>query len=77
MAFTFYAIYLQPSIGGGNGLEADFFGDIDGEISQCTYSTTAELPTVGVTDAPISLPTLTTIFIYLPFTSQFVTGPLM
>ena len=77
MAFTFYAIHLQPLIGGGNGLEADFFGDIDREISQRTNSTTAELPTVGVTDTPTSLPTLTTIFIYLPSTSQLVTGPLM
>ena len=77
VAFTFYAIHVQPLIGGGNGLEADFFGDIDREILQRTNSTTAEVPTVGVTDAPTSPPTTTTIFVYLPPTSQLVTGPLM
>ena len=77
VAFTVYAIHAQPLIGGGNGLEADFFGDIDLEISQRTNSTTAEVPTVGVTDAPTILPTTNTIFVYLPPTSQLVTGPLM
>ena len=77
VAFTFYAIHVQPLIGGGNGLEADFSGDIDIEILQRTNSTTAEVPTVGVTDAPTSPSTTTTIFVYPPPTSQLVTGPLM
>ena len=47
VVFTFYAIHVQPLIGGGNGLEADFFGDIDLEISQRTNSTTTEQPTVN------------------------------
>ena len=77
VAFTFYAIHVQPLIGGDNDLHTDFFGDVDLEILQRTNSTTAEQPTVGITDAPTIVPTLTTIFVYLPPTSQLVTGPLM
>ena len=77
VAFNFYAIHVQPLIGGGSDLQADFVGDVDLEIPQRTNSTTIEPPTVGVTDAPTSVPTVTTIFVYPPPTSQFVTGPLM
>ena len=76
VAFNFYAIHVQPLIGGSD-LQADFVGDVDLEILQRTNSTTPASPTVGATDEPTTAPTLTTIFVYLPPTSQLVTGPLM
>ena len=76
VAFNNYAIHVQPLIGGSN-LMAGFMGDVDLEILQRTNSTTPEPPTVGATDAPTNGPTLNTIFVFLPPTSQLVTGPLM
>ena len=69
--YTNYTFHVQPY--GGPSLP----GDIDEEVLQRTQSTTPSTIMEPSTDEPTDEATTNTIFIYLPSTSQFDTGPLM